>query len=72
MEQSTHNTDQSALLVKTVLHNWNLQNERMDTLLDQLSDEDLARETAPGRNTGNLVAGPSHSSKRWYAAVRLD
>jgi hypothetical protein len=57
MEQSTHNTEQSALLVKTVLHNWNLQNERMDTLLDQLTDEDLARETAPGRNTGNWLLG---------------
>lgn len=56
MEQ-THNTDQVEMLVKTVLHNWNLQNERLNTLLDQLSDEDLARETAPGRNTGNWLLG---------------
>lgn len=57
MKQSTTNRDQTELLVGTVLHNWNLQNQRLDTLLLSLSDEDLAMETAPGRNTGNWLLG---------------
>jgi len=57
MTDTNTNTDQAELLVKTVIHNWNLQNQRLDSLLEQLSDEDLARETAPGRNTGNWLLG---------------
>ncbi|QEC45750.1 DinB family protein [Pseudobacter ginsenosidimutans] len=57
MKQTPNNTDEAALLVITVLHNWNLQNQRLESLLEQLSDEDLARETAPGRNTGNWLLG---------------
>lgn len=57
MTHTNRNTDQAELLVSTVLHNWNLQNQRLDSLLEQLSDEDLARETAPGRNTGNWLLG---------------
>ncbi|HVK46627.1 MAG TPA: DinB family protein [Pseudobacter sp.] len=57
MTHTSTNTDQAELLVKTVIHNWNLQNQRLDSLLEQLSDEDLARETAPGRNTGNWLLG---------------
>lgn len=57
MKQSNTNRDPADLLVRTVLHNWNLQNQRFDTLLNSLSDEDLARETAPGRNTGNWLLG---------------
>lgn len=57
MTHTNTNTDQAELLVKTVIHNWNLQNQRLDSLLEQLSDEDLARETAPGRNTGNWLLG---------------
>lgn len=57
MTHTNTNTDEAELLVSTVLHNWNLQNQRLDSLLEKLSDEDLARETTPGRNTGNWLLG---------------
>lgn len=46
-----------ALFVKMVLDAWQLQNKRVDELLDKLSDEQLAKETAAGRNTGIYLLG---------------
>jgi hypothetical protein len=45
------------LFVKMVLTAWQLQNTRANELMDQFSDEDLMKETAPGRNTGIYLFG---------------
>jgi len=45
------------LFVKMVLTAWRLQNTRVDELLQTLSDQDLMKETAPGRNTGIYLFG---------------
>ena len=47
------------LFVKMALTTWQLQNTRVDELMAQLSDEDLMKETAPGRNTGIYLFGHS-------------
>lgn len=51
------NEIQPALFVKMVLSAWNLQNKIVNELLDKLSDEQLLKETAPGRNTGIYLLG---------------
>ena len=43
---------QPEVFIKMVLSKWELQNTRMNNLLENLTDEQLASETAPGRNTG--------------------
>ena len=43
--------------VKMVLTAWHGQNTKMDDLLKTPSDEQLAAETAPGRNTGTYLFG---------------
>src|SRR6266487_4937809 len=48
---------QPEVFVKIVLSNWELQNTRLNSLLDKLSDEQLGSETAPGRNTGTYLLG---------------
>lgn len=45
------------LFIKMVVSNWELQNSRLNGLLDKLADEALAAETAPGRNTGAYLLG---------------
>ncbi|HVS93450.1 MAG TPA: DinB family protein [Mucilaginibacter sp.] len=45
------------VFIKMVLSNWQTQNSRLDALFDKLSDEELAQETAPGRNTGVYLLG---------------
>jgi len=45
------------VFIKMVLSNWELQNTRLNELLNKLSDEQLASETAPGRNTGTYLLG---------------
>jgi hypothetical protein len=47
----------TALFVTTVLKNWSLQATRVNELIEGLSDEDLAKEVAPGRNTGIYLLG---------------
>ncbi len=49
--------DQTALFVKMALDGWNAQNKRLNDLVNQLSDEQLSAETAPGRNTGTYLFG---------------
>lgn len=46
-----------ALFVKMVTTAWQTQNERIDELLKNLSDEQLLQETAPGKNTGIYLLG---------------
>ncbi len=45
------------LAVRSQLDVWRGQNERLSSLLFELSDEDLAKEISPGRNTGTYVLG---------------
>ena len=49
--------DTKKLFIKMVLMSWETQNIRMNKLLDQLSDEQLSAETAPGRNRGIYLFG---------------
>jgi hypothetical protein len=48
---------QTELFIKMVISNWEIQNTRLNKLLDELSDEQLSSETAPGRNTGTYLLG---------------
>ena len=48
---------QPEVFIKMVLSNWELQNKRLNDLLNNLTDEQLAPETAPGRNTGIYLLG---------------
>lgn len=43
--------------VRSQLDVWRGQNERLSSLLFELSDEELAREVSPGRNTGTYILG---------------
>jgi hypothetical protein len=45
------------LFIKMVVSNWELQNSRVNGLLDKLTDEELDAETAPGRNSGVYLLG---------------
>lgn len=46
-----------ALFVTMAISNWDLQNDRLQSLLATLTDEQLAQHTAPGRNTGTYLVG---------------
>jgi hypothetical protein len=48
---------QSNLLVKMVLMAWDAQNNYLNKLISSLSDEQLAKEIAPGKNTGVYLLG---------------
>jgi hypothetical protein len=43
--------------IKIALDNWYTQISRASKLIDSLTDEQLAQETAPGRNTGTYLLG---------------
>ena len=45
------------LLVKMTLTAWDTQNNYLNKLIDALSDEQLSKEIAPGRNTGIYLLG---------------
>ncbi|MEP7318201.1 MAG: DinB family protein [Panacibacter sp.] len=49
--------NQTEVFIKMVLSNWELQNERLNQMLASVSDEQLLKETAPGRNTGIYLLG---------------
>jgi len=48
---------QSNLLVKMTLMAWDAQNGYLNKLINSLTDEQLAKETSPGRNTGTYLLG---------------
>ncbi len=50
-------SDQKQLMVKLVLDAWNVHLARTGKLLEQLTDEQLQNEVAPGRNTGTYLLG---------------
>lgn len=47
----------NALFVKMIFDRWNALLKNCDTLLDALSDEQLQREVAPGKNRGIYLLG---------------
>ena len=48
---------QSGLLVKMTLMAWDAQNNYLKKLIGSLSDEQLAKEISPGKNTGVYLLG---------------
>jgi len=46
-----------ALFVTMAISHWHLQNDRLQSVLRALTDEQLAGHTAPGRNTGTYLVG---------------
>lgn len=50
-------TIQPEIFIKMVISNWEMQNTRLNDLLNTISEEQLARETSPGRNTGIYLLG---------------
>lgn len=49
--------DAFPLVVEQVLAAWNSQNNQLNTLLNNLSDEHLSRHIAPGKNSGTYILG---------------
>ena len=50
-------TTQSNLLVKMILMGWDAQNSYLNKLISSLTDEQLAKEIAPDKNTGVYLLG---------------
>jgi hypothetical protein len=50
-------TTQSNLLVRMTLMAWDAQNNYLNKLISSLTDEQLAKEIAPGKNTGVYLLG---------------
>ena len=50
----------AALFVKMVLLQWQIQHTRINDWLAKVSDEQMMRETAPGRNTGIYLFSSWH------------
>jgi hypothetical protein len=48
---------ETTVFIKMVISNWELQNARLNKLLNNLSDEQLLAPTAPGRNRGIYLLG---------------
>ena len=51
------NTMQQALFIKMVIAEWEKQNSNFNKLLSSLTDEQLSKEIAPGKNTGIYLVG---------------
>lgn len=49
--------DKLDLSIKLIITEWQKQNGRVDKLIDTLSDDQLAAETAPKRNSGIYLLG---------------
>ncbi len=50
-------TTQEALIIKMTITSWDAQNKYLSKLLESLTDEQLQKEIAPGRNTGIYLLG---------------
>ena len=50
-------TDQHELFIKMALDAWNIQIERTNKLFNSLTDDQLQKEVAPGRNSGIYLLG---------------
>jgi hypothetical protein len=51
------NTPDATLFIKMVVDYWTTQNNRVTKLIEKLSDDELMKETAPGRNRGIYLFG---------------
>jgi len=51
------NNNRDEVFIKMVLSAWETQNTRLDQLLESLTDEQLSKEIAPGKNTGVYLIG---------------
>jgi len=51
------NIKSDEVFLKMVLSAWETQNTRLEQLLESLTDEQLSRETSPGKNTGVYLVG---------------
>ena len=49
--------DKQELFIKMIVAEWQKQNARLDKLFETLSDEQLAADTAPNRNSGTYLVG---------------
>jgi DinB superfamily len=49
--------DQKSLLTQSAIKSWQMQVDRSSKLIDELTDEQLSREIAPGRNRGIYLVG---------------
>ena len=49
--------NQNELIIKLLLDAWNGQLNRTSKLFDELTDEQIKKEVAPGRNTGTYLLG---------------
>src|SRR5450432_1395199 len=49
--------DHQELVIKMIIAEWQKQNSRVDKLIESLSDEQLAVDTAPKRNSGTYLLG---------------
>lgn len=50
-------TKELSLVIKMTLTAWNAQNNYLNKLVDSLTDEQLAKEVSPGKNTGHYLYG---------------
>lgn len=50
-------TTQLSLMIKMVLMGWDAQNTYLNKLVSSLTDEQMAKQIAPGRNTGVYLFG---------------
>jgi hypothetical protein len=57
METKNNTNNLLDLSVSLVLRTWATQNKQVNTLLESISEEDLLKETAPGRSTGIYLLG---------------
>ena len=48
---------ESAIMVKMILSAWDMHVERTSNLIKSLSDDQLSKEIAPGKNTGKYLLG---------------
>jgi len=56
-EQTEVVITEKELVINMLVAAWEAQNKRFDAFLDKVTDEELAAETAPGRNTGVYLLG---------------
>ena len=48
---------QQQTFINMIVPAWQAQNKQVNDLLDKLSDEQLSKDTAPGRNSGTYLIG---------------
>ena len=49
--------EQQQLFIQMALHAWNMQVKRTEQLIASLTDEDILRDIAPGKNSGIYIIG---------------